>query len=335
MANINPFNYNDSDKINDVILKEFRIYSNIFFESMPKVNSVEILTLNCLGNPNIKYTRENKRTKYLVDAINKSNFDIIFLQEVGVRMLKKFKNKIIGYNFSEVDPSIHSNDFISTIILSKFSIIKTFYGVITGDHSYSFVMCLTEQFCLVNLYLHAGSSLSPGLINTSKYHLYRQLQMEIIYDQLQKFNSEEKKVLIGGDFNFCLDDVNKIFIEHKCLSMFKKINLTDLWLRFDKHSQGLTESTDNDMRWNFKQTIKNVRCDGFLGPSEWIVSDAKLFGTECIFTVDYDEQMSDKDYSEHFIKANLDQNKLKVVDGLFRWYLSDHYGVQFKLILKD
>jgi exonuclease III len=297
-------------------------------ESNPK-KQLNVMTYNIWMSENIKYSRYPDRAPHIIEIIKNANADVIFLQETSKRflaMLKADKAIMTNYYFSVSDSEVAiKNTSVFTLILSKEPICFSAFGLLTGEHKYSFTFAQISKFFLVNVYLHAGSKYSPGIINYQKYHEYRSIQLKIIQQQISKCNKLNLPIILGGDFNFHLDGNQIDFPEG---SIVKEFGLKDSWREINPDSNGWTEDTNtNFMRWNVKQQEKYFRYDGIFVPSHVSVNKATLLGTNSIFAIDFNEEMSRELYASHMTRAQLDPNKMRLVDGKFPFWPSDHYGV--------
>lgn len=301
-------------------------------EEETPLSKMKIITYNVWTTQNIIYSRFDDRIPYLVEILRNTDADVIFLQEVG----KKFLDKMLKSDLSsKYYFSVHSDKLFRTevtnitMILSRIPIKMSVYGVISGDHDYSFTFAEINGYFLVNVYLHAGSKNSPGVINFEKYHTYRKNQLDMIHEKITKENKTNDPVILGGDFNFHLDGDVESYPE---MDSMKKFGLVDAWKLNFNGDNGLTEDTDvNLMRWNVKQQEKKFRYDGIFVPESTIVTSSVLIGTAMCFSIPFDEEVKRDVYKAHIKKAQLDLEKMRLVNGCFPWWPSDHFGVQIVL----
>ena len=292
---------------------------------------LKIMTYNVWMSPNISYSRYKERAPHLINLIKLEDPDIIFLQECSHEFYEVLKK--LSYNLSVEPPS---DTMVFNVIGSKFPIESEFYGETNGDHVYSFNMAVISGMFCINIYLHAGSSSSPGITNPQKYHDYRRKQLEIIHQKMNEFNNndfifqryktDEKRlpIILGGDFNMDLDSPS-LFPE---ISVLKSFDLNDTCK--DKY---FTEDTDiNLMRWNVKQISRKFRYDAILVDNNFDSITSKIIGTKPCFMTD--EEFERPSFRFHVDRANLDKEKMRLIDGHFPWFPSDHFGVVVKVLKK-
>jgi endonuclease/exonuclease/phosphatase family metal-dependent hydrolase len=299
-------------------------------------SNLTVLTFNVWQNDKMPYSRYLERMEHAIKLLIEKDADIVFLQEVGLHFLKALKNSeeiSSMYNFSvNVNDCFKKNNVI-TLILSKQPIIRSTFSVLSGDHFHNFTAVETENLCLVNCHLHAGSKFSPGCTNYQKYSDYRKKQLGLIKNFIDEYNIFNKKVILGGDFNLDLNNKNNDFPE---ISAIHDFDLIDSWKSINPDQQGLTEDTDeNKMRWNTKQQKKEFRYDGIFVNKKIQIESAELIGTEAVFLTNFKDELKRDQFKNHVEKANLDVNKMKLFnDNTMEWFISDHFGIFIKLVNK-
>jgi endonuclease/exonuclease/phosphatase family metal-dependent hydrolase len=334
----NAYGYtNETTNRVELIFTKTKIHDNTSNPEMKPDSRIKLLTYNTWTTKDIPYSRYLDRIEPLCKILLEEDPDIIFLQEVGINFLNALKeNKFIvsKYFFSECDVYNGSDDWgdAITLILAKERMLMSTYNIITGDHKYSFTIAETDRFFLINCYLHAGSRFSPGITFHQKYHEYRKEQLKIIHDTLQKLNIGSKQVIFGGDFNLDLGDDKNEFPE---LSRINEFNLVDCWKKVHHNKKGYTEDTDiNTMRWNLKQQVKKFRYDGFFCSPKWSVNSMEIIGTKPVFKTKFTEELQIPCFANHVKKANLKMDLMKLTDGYFEWFASDHFGVTAEISIE-
>jgi hypothetical protein len=308
----------------DIIYTKKLVYSKNYNNDNYNIKNFSIMTWNLWGTPCYKkLSLLNERFDFIIKKITNFNCDIMCFQEVSQYLLDKLliDTNLKNYHFSH--SKINNNYSNTTLIISKykFNEIKVYH--LKAEHDCSVTVAKIGNIYILNCYLQSGGYFSNLKIgNIRKYHQYRMLQLDDIYNIINDLKSDN--VFLMGDFNFNLDGTKKDWPEINTFNNYKKI-FDDSFLKSGK-KYGLTEDTEiNTMRYNIKKYHKCFRYDGILYKSKnFNLSKFNIIGKEPIFDIS-NEKFHDL-YKHHPIKLN-ENNKVD-------WFISDHFGLASNYILK-
>lgn len=163
---------------------------------MAEEKTLTILTYNILAdstlhhfkNPNAEELKRDFRTPLIINTLLNSKCDILCLQEVDSTCLNDIKSNLTDYKV--VEYSLHENKQFGNCVLAKTNICSDLIG---SSHSFNDSDIsgrkynkITSQNCLFTIY---------------NVHLDFKLNCQQINSLVSSINSEEKNVIICGDFN--------------------------------------------------------------------------------------------------------------------------------------
>jgi hypothetical protein len=163
-----------------------------------------------------------------------------------------------------LDDNLRSrNKDIEVFILSKYPIRKVTIYPLEGNLGYTNSLGVYEfnNLTVINVYMQAGSSSSPGQKYKSlNYSRCRSQQLHFIKKIIDEIS--HNPCIILGDFNFNLNETDiNLWPERAQLD---RLGFIDTWTN-GTHPDGLTENTDiNSLRWNSKFEEKRYRYDAIL-----------------------------------------------------------------------
>jgi len=287
------------------------------------INNFSIMTWNLWATPcYIKLSKLNQRYDYIIDKIKTHDCDIMCFQEVSTYLLDILlcDNNLNKYNFSH--SKINNKYHNTTLIISKFKFndIKIYH--LKAEHDCSVTVAKIGNIYVLNCYLQSGgyfSNIKMG--NVRKYHQYRMVQLDDIYDIIN--NLKSNNIFLMGDFNFHLDGNKENWAEINIFKNYRKL-FKDSFNQ-TKKKYGFTEDTYiNTMRYNIKKYHKCYRYDGILYKSNnFNLQSFNLIGMKPIFEITNEEFFNL--YNHYPIKLN-ENNKVD-------WYISDHFGIVSNFIL--
>ena len=282
-----------------------------------------IMTWNLWATPcYIKLSKLDERYKYIINKIKTCDCDIMCFQEVSQHLLTKLLNDTNLKNYYFSHSKVNNNYLNTTLIISKFKFnqIKVYH--LKTEHDCSLTLAKIGNIHVLNCYLQSGgyfSNLKKG--NIRKYHQYRMIQLDEIYNIISNLKSEN--IFLMGDFNFNLDGNKNDWPEMNIFNNYRKL-FDDSFIKSGQ-DYGLTEDTYiNTMRYNIKKYHKCFRYDGILYKSnKFKLDDFKIIGQEPVFEISKDH------FNELYNHQPLKVNENNKVD----WFISDHFGLvsNFKL----
>jgi exonuclease III len=280
----------------------------------------------------------NKRINNIVDIILEEDIDIICLQEISTPVYKILRARL-GDKYYFYDESINiektsveRNRGLEILFLSKIRAYRYQNFLLGGNLDYNNNLSVLEfpNMVIFGCYFQAGSKYSIG--QEKKWFHYsrcRSEQIEILYQEIQKFKQE--KMIILGDINFHLDGKIEDWPEINKLEKLKEYGFIDSYRSLFpnvKTYPGYTEDTEtNLMRYNSKFVDKQFRFDGILSKGLTPIN-CKILGTnEIKLTADEIVNMI-----EQFVYIeNLDKMRVaKSIDnpeGELALWPSDHFGI--------
>jgi exonuclease III len=344
-------NYNFGQKFGyDIYKHEKKDCSKLIVNSTYEANFLlpkkfKIMTYNCWWS--IKKTSnetENDfhlkffeiRMKNIAEIINKSDADIICLQEVGnltfeiLQPLLKENYKYYYENPFEcnIDDNGPRGRSLETMCFSKYPVKSFKLFSVQGNLHYNNAMIMLEfdNLIIFNVYLQAGTRNSPGQkdlwfnYSRCRYNEYLAIGKYI------KDNNIDKPMVVLGDFN---TNLNGDFEEWPELKAFKQLKLVDSWLTKNDNNSGFTENTKvNYMRWNVKFEEKIYRIDGiFYTKDKLKTNQIEILGNE---PIDIDKEMQQNFYD---IRIPNKPNKDKLIrkNKKLQLWPSDHFAVMAEL----
>ena len=281
-----------------------------------------------------------KRVEIIANLILQNNIDIVCFQEVGWTIYKKLVKLLQEYNIYEKIPDEITYENRMNFYKSRYHEIECVVAIkrdlypkkiiidpIGGNAGYtnSLMIIEFENLHIFNCYLQAGTKLTTGL--SESYIHYSRCRQQLLKYIMEKIDVS-KPTIILGDFNIDLNDVTKkIFPDFQYIQKIKELGFIDVneTLNSRKKEENLTENTDtNLMRWNDKLVDKKARVDGIL-VSQLTPIDCKIIGNTEYILVDKAEEC---EFIRDFTSANnIDDSRIKKIDGLLPIFASDHYGV--------
>lgn len=160
------------------------------------------------------------KRKRVLTQLKKLHIDIAFLQETHLTTQehKKLRREWVGHVLSS---SFNSKARGVAILINKNIPVTIGETMIDPAGRYVLVNCqiYSEPWTLLNLY-------APNYDDES-----------FVRDIFMKVSGGQQNILVGGDFNFCLDPIldksattiSKTKAAKTTLSFMKDLNLTDVW----------------------------------------------------------------------------------------------------------
>lgn len=312
------------------------------------------------------------RTAYLRKYLQDLNYpDFLCFQEMTQTFLKLLDNNELknnyGYHYptdEEFEQIIKNGSDATVMLISKYPARKSKTYQLQGNSNYYNALGVYEfdNLVIINVYLQAGSVISPGLkYNWDHYSRCRRQQLVFIKSIIDEHRG--KPVVVLGDFNFELNslhyDGTPDDTENWAESQFlRKFELVDSFKNLYPNDPGLTENTEiNTLRLLGKLEEKALRYDGIfmndkLRPIESkVITDIplKLTNDNLRMLAQYNdgnivyENMNDanRDYENVLVfrppnpekttqlENILREHNIKQDDGtnIFELFVSDHFGV--------
>jgi len=286
------------------------------------------LRMKMLGNQLAEYNP----TIICFQEMSEVSFDLLYTPQI--RKLYPF---FYEHNLSELKTS--RNKDIEVFVLSKIPIKKVTIYPLEGNLDYTNSLGVYEfdNLIIINVYMQAGSSSSPGQqFKSLHYSRCRSQQLHFIKSIID--NNSTKPYIILGDFNFDLNTTDTNHYPEK--AQLDQLEFIDTWTH-GTDTSGLTENTDiNTLRWNSKFEEKKFRYDAIFYKGNNIGS---IKCSEVIFNIPkslegeenrwYESTILSK--PENRVGQKIRYNKEGSVENpIYDLFISDHFGVFAEFILK-
>jgi endonuclease/exonuclease/phosphatase family metal-dependent hydrolase len=169
----------------------------------------------------------------LIEVLQQENDNIIFLQEVNEKLLKKLKKIFFLFHTKELDYN-NKKEYRVTILPKHFKDYKINSHEIkltTDKSKKNGLMVIVNDLVLINLHLYW--KLNNNEIETFANKIYKEI------------NIKNPKIIIGGDFNKSIKKVKKYFIDK---FGFKLINhYKNYKNKYTSYTTDITETKDKDI----------------------------------------------------------------------------------------
>jgi hypothetical protein len=180
--------------------------------------------------------RNNIIETKLIKVLQKESENIIFLQEVNEKILKKLKKIFFLFHTKELDYN-NKKEYRVIILPKKFKEYKILCHEIkltTSNSKKNGLMLIINNLILINLHLY-------WKLDNNELQNFA----EKISNEINKKNIFNPKIIIGGDFNKSIKKVKKYFIDK---FSYKLINhYTNYKNNFTSYNTDITETKDKDI----------------------------------------------------------------------------------------
>ena len=304
------------------------------YDSLP--DSFSLLTYNIWGLSRTEKLQHlfSLRKNLLLQTLRSTKADIMCLQEMSQYSYEQLKEYVSEFAFASETPypkySTDRQRNVDVYILAKYKPKRIAVYSLPGVLSYKNSMCVLEypNMIIFNIYIQAGSKLSPGQSETWIH--YSRCRYDILNMIHNMIHSKYKgmNVIVCGDFNCNLDGDLDSWPELRVLEQYNGFIDTYRHLHSDS---GFTEDTDlNLMRYNQKLVVKKYRYDAILYRPvgrQWIPTKSHIIGKRI--------QYLPLDESKWFFEEISDGKSIEDLKGVRftkRGYnipinASDHFGV--------
>jgi endonuclease/exonuclease/phosphatase family metal-dependent hydrolase len=179
--------------------------------------------------------RQNIVETTIIKVLQGEEENIIFLQEVNEKLLRKLKKKFFLFHTKELDYN-NKKEFRVIILPNSFKEYKiTSHEILlsTDKSKKNGLMLIIDNLILINLHLY-------WKLNNEEIKNFA----DKIYKEINKKNINPK-IIIGGDFNKSINKVKKYFIGNfgiKLVNHYKNYKN-----KFTSYTTDITETKDRDI----------------------------------------------------------------------------------------
>jgi exonuclease III len=301
------------------------------------------------------------RTAYFRKFLLESDYpDFLCFQEMTPEFFNLLYTESVSSVYKHVYPNKEDFDKLTAqdanaivMLISKHPAIKQTTYMLQGDSSYYNALGVYEfqNMVIFNVYLQAGSPLSPGMkYNWENSSRCRRQQLRFIKKLIDDY-AGKKAVVMVGDFNFELNSIHydgsQDDIENWSELIFlKELGLKDSFKTLNPTDPGYTENTDiNTLRYLGKLEHKRLRYDGIffnerLEPTKsGVVTNIGLKikdDNKGVLDIEFDPIQTNQDYELAMVfrpgdvrnteKLEAYKAEKGLEDG-YEIFVSDHFGM--------